>query len=776
MNLIRKLFISIFICQFAYAQYEMPLPPSQTQTINSGALIIPMDTVNQKIPGYFNLKAYGLVNELLQNEIPVMWAIKAGKTKINNATSIDFQATANRVFPDTSASSNIVFRSSAFIIADEWVATALPVINAYAGSVAIYKLNTSTSIDIRYTLTFKPKIGLINSNGYDTITVHVLQEAGYSASSYQLMLPAGTVFNTSQQFSLISDSHFTGGDTTHVNPVIRFASIRGGNFIANCTAQGAYENHSLTMTTAGIDTVSSSITALAYSNHDLPVSQFQGGLRLPHGEFKYWRLKTGSTFRSSAYNVMTGTATAPFAGVPLKIVAGTKLKPTAEKGGNIYYLSGHDFYYYTQPGSANENDRINGRRIFLNTTLIPPSDSVDLDFTTDVTLGIDAQLPVVKDEACTLTLSVNNLKGGTGKNVAVTAPLPAGLVYLQHSSNIGSFNPGTGIWNIGNVPRNTNCELTITAKVSTLGTIIYPGTVTNTALELIKANNFDTLFIYARSRPVAVNDTTTFTGPFAIDKNTKVNDSDEDGDFFGNTSIVSGPFNGTATVLNSDIIRYSPSPSFTGTDSLLYITCDPWNLCDTAWLIIHVITPLPVELGHFSGRRENSILQLYWMTLSEKENDHFDIEESIDGKSFKLKGQVKGNGTSIEVHHYEFSAADISAPVAYYRLRQFDFNGEEHLSHVIALQRKEGNAIDFLISPNPVDKNGALIVQCALQEREEAILSINDLAGRTVYSRAIKNQPDLCEVIRLPSGLESGCYYVAITTAFRKSGCMLIVR
>lgn len=59
-----------------------------------------MDTLYQKHPGYFNMKAYGLVNELLQNEIPVKWAIKAGKTRTASG-SIDFTTTATRIFPDT---------------------------------------------------------------------------------------------------------------------------------------------------------------------------------------------------------------------------------------------------------------------------------------------------------------------------------------------------------------------------------------------------------------------------------------------------------------------------------------------------------------------------------------------------------------------------------------------------------------------------------------------------------------------------------------------------
>lgn len=62
-----------------------------------------------------------------------------------------------------------------------------------------------------------------------------------------------------------------------------------------------------------------------------------------------------------------------------------------------------------------------------------------------------------------------------------------------------------------------------------------------------------------------------------------------------NDSIISGitilnqPSNGTATVVGGDI-AYTPDPTFSGFDTLTYISCDPFciNLCDTTTVIIKV--------------------------------------------------------------------------------------------------------------------------------------------------------------------------------------------
>ena len=76
----------------AQAPPNQPQPP---ENILSGALIIPMDNVNQGNAGgtTFNIRAYGLANLFLQNDIPVKWAIKPGKSK----DDIDFSANVTRI-------------------------------------------------------------------------------------------------------------------------------------------------------------------------------------------------------------------------------------------------------------------------------------------------------------------------------------------------------------------------------------------------------------------------------------------------------------------------------------------------------------------------------------------------------------------------------------------------------------------------------------------------------------------------------------------------------
>ena len=90
--------------------------------------------------------------------------------------------------------------------------------------------------------------------------------------------------------------------------------------------------------------------------------------------------------------------------------------------------------------------------------------------------------------------------------------------------------------------------------------------------------------------PIAMNDT-------VVDVLSEVtrlivvqnNDSDPDGDLL-TTTIIAGPFNGTATVVDTNV-SYTSNTGFIGQDSLQYVVCDPSNACDTAWVLITVLDP-----------------------------------------------------------------------------------------------------------------------------------------------------------------------------------------
>ncbi|NND77805.1 MAG: tandem-95 repeat protein [Flavobacteriales bacterium] len=87
------------------------------------------------------------------------------------------------------------------------------------------------------------------------------------------------------------------------------------------------------------------------------------------------------------------------------------------------------------------------------------------------------------------------------------------------------------------------------------------------------------------SSPIANDDIAQTTSGESIIINVQANDFDPDGDLML-TSILSGPINGTAEVLNGDSILYQPDQSFIGTEIITYLVTDDDGNTGTATITI----------------------------------------------------------------------------------------------------------------------------------------------------------------------------------------------
>ncbi|MEI6509078.1 MAG: T9SS type A sorting domain-containing protein, partial [Bacteroidota bacterium] len=146
---------------------------------------------------------------------------------------------------------------------------------------------------------------------------------------------------------------------------------------------------------------------------------------------------------------------------------------------------------------------------------------------------------------------------------------------------------------------------------------------------------------------------------------------------------------------------------------------------------------LPVTLINFSGVRNGKSVELTWTTVSELNNDHFEMERSIDNKLFEKISNVKGNGTTQDVHVYEL-LDDVSGlmqqknPVVYYRLKQIDVNGKTTDAGTVAVNISNamiGN-ISATAEPNPFRNN--LNVKVNVSVDEHVIVRMIDISGRLI--------------------------------------------
>jgi len=113
--------------------------------------------------------------------------------------------------------------------------------------------------------------------------------------------------------------------------------------------------------------------------------------------------------------------------------------------------------------------------------------------------------------------------------------------------------------------------------------------------------------------------------------------------------------------------------------------------------------PLPVELVYFKGDTKRDIINLSWETVSEKNNDYFEIERSENARTFEAVAKISGRKTTGSVNKYSYEDRDAVSTdnsLFYYRLKQVDLDGTSTFSSIIALALPKTDKV-FSVGPNP---------------------------------------------------------------------------
>ena len=123
-------------------------------------------------------------------------------------------------------------------------------------------------------------------------------------------------------------------------------------------------------------------------------------------------------------------------------------------------------------------------------------------------------------------------------------------------------------------------------------------------------------------------------------------------------------------------------------------------------ITITYAVPLPVELVAFRAEQDGEDVRLDWATASERDNDHFVVQRSNDGQTFKDIGQVAGVGNSQLTVFYGMQDEQPLPGTAYYRLVQVDTDGTQTYSFVVSVTMPTGGSVVY---PNPTN-DGTLTV------------------------------------------------------------------
>lgn len=120
----------------------------------------------------------------------------------------------------------------------------------------------------------------------------------------------------------------------------------------------------------------------------------------------------------------------------------------------------------------------------------------------------------------------------------------------------------------------------------------------------------------------------------------------------------------------------------------------PFTLSSTS-----VANPLPVDLLFFDVYEINSRVALEWATATETNCDYYAVERSQDLIEFETVGTIQGAGNSTSTLNYNLVDDSSISGTWYYRLKQFDFDGQFTTYTPKSVTIDERNQIT--VYPNP---------------------------------------------------------------------------
>lgn len=148
--------------------------------------------------------------------------------------------------------------------------------------------------------------------------------------------------------------------------------------------------------------------------------------------------------------------------------------------------------------------------------------------------------------------------------------------------------------------------------------------------------------------------------------------------------------------------------------------------------VASVNTPLPVSWLSFSGKLNSNGVLLQWVTASELNSSHFDVERSGNGTNFAKISSVQAAGHSTTKKAYEYLDATPLPKQSWYRLKQVDLDGKYSYSSILPISR------DAKISsyPNPISNQ--LQLQLSQDWKGSYDMVVFDLTGKMVMKTSIK--------------------------------------
>jgi len=175
-------------------------------------------------------------------------------------------------------------------------------------------------------------------------------------------------------------------------------------------------------------------------------------------------------------------------------------------------------------------------------------------------------------------------------------------------------------------------------------------------------------------------------------------------------------------------------------------------------------TVLPIKLHSFSATKDRDNVKLDWITESEVNGSHFDVQRSSDLESWTTIGTVEAVGESSSKQAYELLDDRVplntrgSDKTFYYRLNMVDNDESQEYSEVRVVRFDQQEA-SFIVYPNPSNNEIFVNLSSITAETGPATMNVVNMQGALVKNVQLATNDDISVDI---STLQAGAYFFLV--------------
>jgi hypothetical protein len=182
--------------------------------------------------------------------------------------------------------------------------------------------------------------------------------------------------------------------------------------------------------------------------------------------------------------------------------------------------------------------------------------------------------------------------------------------------------------------------------------------------------------------------------------------------------------------------------------------------------LVFVDGVLPIELLYFNGVAYPTFNLLKWATATEQLSDYFEIQESLDGITWRTAGIKPGAGNSNVLTSYSDSVVFNELAYHYYRLKQVDYDGNFKFYDIITLDNtRDSNSADLNAYHN---HNGSIVILLNTDASQQYTTVLYDAQGNKVKAQDFESVKG-GNIFKLDvSNCQLGVYFLQISNGVKQ--------